>query len=159
MNGRRWDLQRWVSPVAIMLVAVLAAAVVLLVARDHAQLRAQRLARAATADAVAPTASALRNATNDASSGAAPNSRQVPYAEGTSIGVSRDVATQDIGALGHRRPVRRVAGLGPGMPGIRRRLPARGCDLTVVVLDQVRERLEVLQRLAARHPPLPFLLD
>jgi signal transduction histidine kinase len=85
---------RWVTPVAILLVGVVGFVSVLLVARDHAQLRAQRQARAAIADAIPSVASAMRGATSDASAAVAPDARQVPAGAAPPAGVSDDVAAE-----------------------------------------------------------------
>ena len=53
--------RRWEGPAAVMVVALLAAVAVILIARDHAGLQAEREARAAAADAVFPVDDAMRD--------------------------------------------------------------------------------------------------
>ena len=81
-------------PAAIVVIAVLAAAAVLLVARDQSALKAEREARAAAAVAVVRVGDELRTAMSDAASGAVAGARQVALAESTAVGVSGDVATR-----------------------------------------------------------------
>jgi signal transduction histidine kinase len=86
--------RRWEGPVAILVIAVVAALAVILVARDHSTLRAERHARAAAADAVAPVADALRTELSSAATGAATGSKQVAFADRSSAGVSGSVAIE-----------------------------------------------------------------
>ena len=69
MSAQQRVQNRWEAPAAIMVIAVLAAVAVVLVARDQAGLKAEREARAAAADAVAPVADAMRTAMTEAASG------------------------------------------------------------------------------------------
>jgi signal transduction histidine kinase len=94
MSALRSATPRWISPVAILLVAVLGAVTVVLVARDHAHLRAERQVRAAIADATPSVASAMRGASNDASTGATPRARQLALGDPRPAGVDDDVAAQ-----------------------------------------------------------------
>lgn len=87
-------VQRWQGPVALGVIAVLAAVAVLLLARDHTGQLAQREARAAAADAVAPVADALRTEMQDAATGTAAGSRQVALAESSPAGVASGSATR-----------------------------------------------------------------
>ena len=64
--------RRWEGPAAVMVVALVAAVAVILIARDHAGLQAEREARAAAADAVFPVDDAMRTAMTEAASGTAP---------------------------------------------------------------------------------------
>jgi signal transduction histidine kinase len=84
--------KRWAGPVAIVLVALLAAVAVALVARDHSDLKAEREARAAAADAVGPVADALRSEMSAAASGTAAGSKQVAVADSRPAGVSSAIA-------------------------------------------------------------------
>ena len=86
--------RRWAGPAAVVVIALLAAAAVILIARDHSALSAQREARAAAANAVAPVANALRTEMSDAASGAVAGSKQVALTGSTPAGVSSAVATR-----------------------------------------------------------------
>jgi signal transduction histidine kinase len=77
-----------------MVVALVAAVAVILVARDHAGLQAEREARAAAADAVFPVDDALRTAMTEATSGTLPGAKHVAVADSTTVGVSGDVAAR-----------------------------------------------------------------
>ncbi len=90
-HGRRRT--RWGGPIGLVVIALLAAGVVLLVARERAGLEDQREARAAVADAVAPIDDAMRAAMNGAASGAVA-ARRVTLANSASAGVSSAVATR-----------------------------------------------------------------
>jgi signal transduction histidine kinase len=87
-------VQRWAGPAAMVLVGLLAAALVVIAARNHADLKAQRTARAAAADAVFPVDDAMRKALKDASSGAVTGARHVSVADSASAGVATDVAVR-----------------------------------------------------------------
>jgi signal transduction histidine kinase len=94
--------RRWGAPVAIVAIAVLAAVVVLLFARDHADLTGERQARGAAADAVGPVGDAMRTAMTDATSSATSGatsdvgttSKRVAFADSATAGVSTVVATR-----------------------------------------------------------------
>ncbi len=94
MSAQSRAQRSWAGPAAIVVIAVLAAAVVLLLARDLSGQKAEREARAAAADAVAPVGDAMRKAMTDAASGAIAGSTQVALAGSTSAGVSSAVATR-----------------------------------------------------------------
>jgi signal transduction histidine kinase len=81
-----------VGPTAIVVIALLAAVAVVLVARDQSGLKAERDARAAAADAIAPVADALRTKMSTAASGSVAGSKQVGLAVSTSAGVSSAIA-------------------------------------------------------------------
>ena len=86
--------RRWAGPAAVMVVALVAAVAVILIARDHAGLEAEREARAATADAVFPVDDALRTAMTEAASGTLPGAKHVAVADSATVGVSGDVAAR-----------------------------------------------------------------
>ena len=94
MSTPRGVRTRWLGPTAVLLVALLAAAAVLLVARDNADLKAQRDVRAATANAATPVSDAMRTAMSKASSGTAAGTKRVALADSPDVGVSRAVATR-----------------------------------------------------------------
>ncbi len=84
----------WEGPAAILVIAVLAAVAVVLVARDQADLKAEREARAAAADAVTPVGDAMRNALSEAAAGTMAGAKQVSVADSAAAGVSSTIATQ-----------------------------------------------------------------
>ena len=86
--------KRWAGPAAIVVVALLAAAAVFLVARDQSGLKAEREARAAAADAVAPVGDEMRSALSDAASGTIAGAKEVALADSAAAGVSSAVATR-----------------------------------------------------------------
>jgi signal transduction histidine kinase len=75
-------------------VALLAAVAVLLTARQLAHLKAERDARAAVADAVAPVADALRTVKTSTTAATAQGARQVAITAASSAGVSGATATR-----------------------------------------------------------------
>ncbi len=85
---------RWEGPTAIVLIALLAALAVLLVARDHSALKAERDARAAAAEAVAPLADALSTEMSAAASGTVAGSQPVAFADSTAAGVPSAIASR-----------------------------------------------------------------
>ncbi len=85
---------RWVAPAAVLAVALVAAVAVVLFARHLSDLRAERVARALTADAVAPVGDAMRSAMSDATSDSIAGSKHVALADSSSAGVSNLVATR-----------------------------------------------------------------
>ncbi len=88
------QVQRWAGPAAIVTLALLAALAVLLVARDQSALKAEREARAAAATAVFPVGEAMRDAMNEAATGAEAGTKRVAVTDSTSVGVAGDVATR-----------------------------------------------------------------
>jgi signal transduction histidine kinase len=84
----------WVGVAAIIAVALLAALVVVLTSRRFTDVEAQREARAASANAVAPVVAALRSAEDANAAGADAGARQAAIADAGTLGVSGDIATE-----------------------------------------------------------------
>ena len=86
--------RRWERPVAILVIALVAAVALVLFARALSGLEAEREARAAAADAATPVGDALRTALKDAASGTASGAKRFAFADSAAAGVSGGVATR-----------------------------------------------------------------